>query len=52
VPLRYSAGEPSEMVDELRSNSCGKVEKTEQIERVPNSIASRERFTADGLACR
>jgi hypothetical protein len=45
-------GEASGMADEATRNSCGKVQKTEQIERVPNSIASRERFTADGLASR
>jgi hypothetical protein len=40
------------MADEPQVNRCGKVQKTERIERVPNSIASRERFIADGLAGR
>jgi hypothetical protein len=49
VAFCYIADEPSEMGDEAQSNGCGKLEKTERFERVPNSIASRERFTAEWL---
>jgi hypothetical protein len=37
------------MADELSATFCGKVEKTEQFERVPDSIARVERFTEEWL---
>jgi hypothetical protein len=49
VPFRYNAGELSEMADEQQQPSCGKLQETEQNERVPISIASRERFTDEWL---
>jgi hypothetical protein len=50
VVFRYIAGEPSEINDEAIFFSCGKLQKTEQIESVPDSVPSRERLTDRSLA--
>jgi hypothetical protein len=49
VPFRYTAGEVSGMAGEASGNNWKESKKTERFERVPNSIAPRERFIEDGL---